>query len=127
MDNDIQKVSLSLSELPLSLRFILKSAAFLAHHKHLNPSEEVPFSYTNTNDSFRRVPFDHRIGAIYIAGEGYSNIFHTLEGKPIFIAIYFYPERIIKRGRGWIDKARQSVLKYSCQSSHIEWVTLLIC
>lgn len=43
MDNDIPKVSLSLSELPLSLRFILKSAAFLAHHKHLNPSEGVHF------------------------------------------------------------------------------------
>lgn len=43
MDNDIEKVSLSLSELPLSLRFILKSCAFMAHHKHLKPSEGFNF------------------------------------------------------------------------------------
>ena len=43
MDNDIQKMSLSLSELPLSLRFIVKSSAFMAHHKHLKPSEGFNF------------------------------------------------------------------------------------
>ena len=43
MDNDIEKVSLSLNELPLSLRFIVKSSAFMAHHKHLKPSEGFNF------------------------------------------------------------------------------------
>ena len=43
MDNDIEKVSISLNELPLSLRFIVKSSAFMAHHKHLKPSEGFNF------------------------------------------------------------------------------------
>ena len=43
MDKDTQSVSLSLSKLPLSLRFILKSSAFMAHHKHLKPSEGFNF------------------------------------------------------------------------------------
>ena len=43
MAEDSEKMTLSLSELPLSLRFILKSSAFMAHHKHLKPSEGFNF------------------------------------------------------------------------------------
>ena len=43
MAENIQKMTLSLSELPLSLRFILKSSAFIAHHTHLKPSEGFNF------------------------------------------------------------------------------------
>ena len=43
MAENIQQTTLSLSELPLSLRFILKSSAFMAHHKHLKPSEGFNF------------------------------------------------------------------------------------
>ena len=37
MDKDTQNVSLSLRKLPLSLRFIIKSFAFMAHHNHMHP------------------------------------------------------------------------------------------
>lgn len=37
MDKETQSVSFSLSKLPLSLRFIIKSFAFTAHHKHMRP------------------------------------------------------------------------------------------
>ena len=43
MAENIQEPTLFLSELPLSLRFILKTSAFLAHHKHLKPSEGFNF------------------------------------------------------------------------------------
>lgn len=36
-ENESRKLSLSLQKLPLSLRFIIKSLAFTAHHKHLHP------------------------------------------------------------------------------------------
>ena len=37
MDNETESTPLSLNKLPLSLRFIIKSFAFTAHHKHLRP------------------------------------------------------------------------------------------
>ena len=37
MDNDTESTPFSLNKLPLSLRFIIKSFAFAAHHKHLRP------------------------------------------------------------------------------------------
>ena len=56
MSKDNPKVSLSLRELPLSLRFIIKAWAFRAHHKYLNPPvpDNLDFSTLNQfiNTSF---------------------------------------------------------------------------
>jgi len=43
MDNDIQRMSISAIDLPLAIRFIVKSSAFIAHHKHLKPTEGFDF------------------------------------------------------------------------------------
>ena len=43
MDNETESTPFSLNKLPFSLRFILKSSAFMAHHKHLKPSEGFNF------------------------------------------------------------------------------------
>ena len=37
MDNETESTPFSLNKLPRSLRFIIKSFAFAAHHKHLRP------------------------------------------------------------------------------------------
>ena len=56
MDNDTQGVSLSLSKLPLSLRFIIKSFAFTAHHKHMRPPQADKLDFSTFGGFINALP-----------------------------------------------------------------------
>ena len=67
MDNETESTPFSLNKLPLSLRFIIKSFAFAAHHKHLRPPPldnldfSTPFQFIVS--VCRSIPFVIYIGS----------------------------------------------------------------
>lgn len=65
-ENEPRELSLSLHKLPLSLRFIIKSLAFTAHHKHLRPP--IPENPISEN--------------------GLSEWIHLVIGLPIYMGTY---------------------------------------